>query len=452
MPEISVILSCLATDLDKTSLRQLGLIAQAMLAMTGRVTMLGISRWTDKGGSYRTIQRFFNTKLLWCRLQWCLLRSHVITEDDIYLLAGDEVVVTKAGKRTFGLDRFFSSLYQRPVKGLCFFSLSLISVKRRSSYPLLCQQLVRTAKEGKGESSQLTKKSKSESSPAASKGKSLQAARRGRPKGSKNRDKVNVELSAHLQFVQGLLLQALNLVRTLISVKYLVLDGAYGYNEVMQLARGVDLALISKLKSNSALYLPYEGEQKSRGNNKKYGDKLNYRHIPSKYLQSSSLEAGIQTDIYQLKVLHKEFGHPLNVVVIVKTKQRTAERAHVVLFSSDLCLPYDKLIAYYSLRFQIEFNFRDAKQFWGLEDFMNVGEQPIHNAANLSLFMVNLCKVLTDQLKAPQAETSVLDLKAHFRAEKYAIATLKLLPQKPDDILIRQILNNIPKIGAIRAA
>ncbi len=210
MPEISVILSCLATDLDKTRLRQLGLIAQAMLAMTGRVTMLGISRWTDKGGSYRTIQRFFNTKLLWCRLQWCLLRSHVITEDDIYLLAGDEVVVTKAGKRTFGLDRFFSSLYGCPVKGLCFFSLSLISVKRRSSYPLLCQQLVRTAKEGKGESSQPTKKSK---------GKSLQSARRGRPKGSKNRDKVNVELSAHLQFVRGLLLQALNLVRTVISVK-----------------------------------------------------------------------------------------------------------------------------------------------------------------------------------------------------------------------------------------
>ncbi len=83
---------------------------------------------------------------------------------------------------------------------------------------------------------------------------------------------------------------------------------------------------------------------------------------------------------------------------------------------------------------------------------MNVGEQPIHNAANLSLFMVNLSKVLISQLKQCQADTGVLDLKAHFRAEKYALETLKLLPQKPDAILIRQILNNIPKIGAIRAA
>lgn len=63
-----------------------------------------------------------------------------------------------------------------------------------------------------------------------------------------------------------------------------------------------------------------------------------------------------------------------NVVIIAKTNQRTGAQAHVCLFSSDLELAYDKLIDYYSLRFQIEFNFRDAKQFWGLEDFMNTKE------------------------------------------------------------------------------
>ena len=42
--------------------------------------------------------------------------------------------------------------------------------------------------------------------------------------------------------------------------------------------------------------------------------------------------------------------------------------AHVVLFSTDLSLSYEKIIDYYSLRFQIEFVFRDAKQYWGMED------------------------------------------------------------------------------------
>lgn len=44
-----------------TTIRQFSRIALAMLAMTGRVTMLGIARWTADGGSYRTVQRFFST-------------------------------------------------------------------------------------------------------------------------------------------------------------------------------------------------------------------------------------------------------------------------------------------------------------------------------------------------------------------------------------------------------
>jgi putative transposase len=35
-------------------------VIEAMLSMSGRVTMRGLSRWSDKGGSYRTIQRFFH--------------------------------------------------------------------------------------------------------------------------------------------------------------------------------------------------------------------------------------------------------------------------------------------------------------------------------------------------------------------------------------------------------
>ena len=36
-----------------------------MLVMPGRITMLGLSRWAGKGGSYRTVQRFFATVLPW---------------------------------------------------------------------------------------------------------------------------------------------------------------------------------------------------------------------------------------------------------------------------------------------------------------------------------------------------------------------------------------------------
>jgi putative transposase len=51
MDEIITILDTLSPHLNPCTLRQLTLIVETMLAMTGRVTMPGLSRWTEKGGS-----------------------------------------------------------------------------------------------------------------------------------------------------------------------------------------------------------------------------------------------------------------------------------------------------------------------------------------------------------------------------------------------------------------
>ncbi len=75
-----------------------------------------------------------------------------------------------------------------------------------------------------------------------------------------------------------------------------------------------------------------------------------------------------------MELRHKKFPDPLNVVCILKTDLTTKQLAHVLLFSAALELGAEKLIDYYSLRFQIEFNFRDAKQHWGMQDFMNVNK------------------------------------------------------------------------------
>ncbi len=118
--DILTLLHCLQSCLTPTTVRQLSHISLALLAMTGRVTMLGIARWTGDGGSYRTVQRCFATAIPWAQGRWRFFRQHLCQPDDVYLLAGDDVVVTKAGQQTFGLDRFFSSVYQHPVPGLAF--------------------------------------------------------------------------------------------------------------------------------------------------------------------------------------------------------------------------------------------------------------------------------------------------------------------------------------------
>jgi len=435
MPDIVIILSCLSQCIDKTALRQLNHIVPAMLAMTGRVTMLGMSRWAEKGGSYRTIQRFFNTTIRWASVNWFFIRHHLLDPSDTILIAGDESVVTKSGKKTYGLDRFFSSLYGKPVPGLSFFSLSLISVKERVSYPVMMEQVL-----------------KEEEKPKKKKLGRKQSRKRGRPKGSKNKNRREVELKPYLRHIQTMLNKLLTLMGVDLKVIYCVMDGAFGNNNALQMVRQCSLHLISKLRYDAALYFPYEGEQNKRGANKKYGDKLNYNHIPDKYLQETSLVDGIQTNIYQMTMWHKLFPDLLNVVIIVKTNLKTQTRAHVVLFSNDLDLAYDKLIDYYRLRFQIEFNFRDAKQFWGLEDFMNVNQTPVYNAANLAMFMVNVSQTLIRYFRPTCPAFSVNDLKAHFRGRKYVTETLKLLPQMPEPIFIDQIFANIAQLGRINAS
>src|SRR3712207_2985929 len=147
MPDILALLGCLHPYVTMTTIRQLSRIALALLSMTGRVTMLGIARWTGAGGSYRTVQRFVATAIPWAHVLWLFFRQHVFQADDVYLLAGDEVVVTKAGKQTAGIGRFFSSVYQRAVPGLAFFSLALISTKDRRAFPMGLEQVVRTEAE-----------------------------------------------------------------------------------------------------------------------------------------------------------------------------------------------------------------------------------------------------------------------------------------------------------------
>jgi hypothetical protein len=247
-----------------------------------------------------------------------------------------------------------------------------------------------------------------------------------------------------------MLQRLLALLADICSVSYLVMDGHFGNNSALQMVRqSSGLHLISKLRHDAALYFRYAGPQKRFGPRRRYGAKIDYLQIPSKYQVAAYQDQAIQTQIYQATMLHKKFSGYLNVVIVVKINLETGARAHVVLFSSDLTLAYDRLIDYYQLRFQIEFNFRDAKQFWGLEDFMNIKQTPVTNAVNLSLFMVNLSYYLLRQMQQDNPDVGILDLKTRFRGRRYAIETLNLLPEPPTSFISKQIIHIVATLGSI---
>jgi IS4 transposase len=440
---ILALLQPIQNSVSKTTLRQLSRIIFAMIALTGRVTMLGISRWAEKGGSYRTVQRFFYTVIPWAQVFWEFFREHLLDCQDTYLLAGDECIVTKAGKQTHGLDYFFSSLRQKAVPGLSFFTLSLVSTKQRRSYPVCVEQMIRTEEE----------KAASKVKKEAEKAKSAQPKRKpGRPKGSRNKNKADVVLNPELQRIQKMLQSFLNTLQGTIHLTYLVLDGHFGNHPAFHMVRQCQLHLISKLRYDAALHFRYSGQSPKRGPRPRLGEQVDVRSIPEAYLMETTVQDGFETRTYQMQLLHKDFSDPLNVVILLRTNLVTKAWANVILFSSDLELSYDKLIDFYSLRFQIEFNFRDAKQFWGLEDFMNVTPIAVTNAANLSLFMVDVSQVLMCQYRQDDPNFSVLDLKAYYRGYRYVTETIQMLPQKPDDNLVSQLFHKVAVLGRIHPA
>jgi IS4 transposase len=440
---ILALLQPIQNSVSKTTTRQLSRLIPSMLAITGRVTMLGLSRWTEKGGSYRTIQRFFYTAIPWAQVFWAFFCEHLLDQQDTYLLAGDECVITKAGEKTHGLDYFFSGLMKKTVPGLSFFTLALISVKQRRSYPVCMEQTVRTAEEkAASQAKKQTRKAKSEGP----------KRKRGRPKGSRNKNKAEVVLNPELQRIQKVLQAFLITIQGTIHVTYLVLDGHFGNHPALHMVRQCQLHLISKLRSDAALFFSYTGPSPKRGPRPRLGERVDVRKIAQAYLKETKVEDGIETRTYQMQLLHREFPELLNVVVLLKTNLETKAWAHVILFSTDLELSYHKLIDFYSLRFQIEFNFRDAKQFWGLEDFMNVSQTAVTNAANLSLFMVDVSQVLMCDYRQNDPNFSILDLKAYYRGYRYVTETIKMLPQKPDGNLVAQLFFNAAALGCIHPA
>jgi putative transposase len=176
---------------------------------------------------------------------------------------------------------------------------------------------------------------------------------------------------------------------------------------------------------------------------------VKYDNIPAASLKATTVEGHIQTQFSQAPLLHKECVQPLHVVILVKTDLRTQAQAHVLLFSSDRALASTSLVDYDGLRFHIEWNFRDAKQYWGLEDFMNVTPTGVTNAANLSLFMVHVAYRLQADMRQRDPDSSVFDLKADCRGYKYVEETIQMLPEKPAPIFLRQILDRVACLGRI---
>ena len=422
-------------------------------------TTRSLSRYSEM--SLRTWFRFLKLNYNWILIRVRLFKHYILDSSKVYLLVADETVEGKAGICSHGISKFYSSTAGKPIKGVCFFGMSLVDTASRNSYMIGVEQVVyseadkvriATSKAKKGE-----KKNK-KSDPII--------LQRGRKKGTKNKEIIENPTASYRVFKSlfNSVTDLLTIICPSIKISYLVLDSAYGTLDYQIIAAQKNIPIISKLKSVTALYLPYiatKNQPKKQGRPTVYGEKLSINTLPNQYLKKVENDGEYKTETYQLKAYAKNtFGQKLLNIVIQK-KQRISDGkiSTNIWMSTDLDLDWIILLDYYGLRFQIEFDFRDAKQHFGLSDFKNYKEENLTNFVNLSFTMCLLAKIQLAHyrkiLNAPNL--SIIDLKliykARFTAKKIRAAfRLKLVRKDANIIFNEQFCNQFIPQDLINAA
>ena len=417
------------------NIRQLLSIIQGIYSISsGGVTQLNISRYSAI--SYRGVTRFMSLGIEWYKVYVAQLCAYLegVGLFGVYLLVIDETVEGKSGKNTSQIGYFFCSKAKQMIKSVSFAVLSVVSVSTRTSYVVdfiqLEQDKVKAAankikKAEKAEKATAKAKKDAKKDPKADKSADKSVNKGGRPIGSTTKPKEKTD-SVGFRALEFLLKRVLPLlVLAGISPCYLVGDGAYGNLTSCLIAREQGLHLISKLHYNAALHHKPEKGSKKR----KYGQRVDFDHLegdakhPDVHKIAEKADNEGVLSCFQIKdVRNVHIDVPFNLVIVRYLCLKTAKYSYCLLFSTDRALDGELLVDYYTLRFQIEFNFRDAKMYFGLSDFKSIKPVQVTNAVGLSFFMGNLSHQLIEQIKeALNVEfMSIQDIKAYFRAVFYA--------------------------------
>ena len=152
--------------------------------------------------------------------------------------------------------------------------------------------------------------------------------------------------------------------------------------------------LISRFRDNAHLCYLYEGERTGkRGRPKMIDGKIDLKKLDMSKMLPISVD-GLPGIAYTLIAYSKALKCKARLVIwIMPDKKRK------LFFSTDTTLSGEEVLDFYRTRFQIEFCFRDAKQFCGLTDSQARDINKLDCAFNASFASLNVAKVMMKERK-----------------------------------------------------
>jgi hypothetical protein len=171
---------------------------------------------------------------------------------------------------------------------------------------------------------------------------------------------------------------------------YIIADAYFSKKPFVDIILLVGLHFISRLRDDSVLKYKYYGEKTGRqGRPKQFNGKVDVKNLDTNYFYLDLSTEEIK--IYSAVVYSKAFKRDIKLAVAIFYKDGKVI-ARKLYFSTDLEQEGEKIVRYYRSRFQIEFLYRDAKQFTGLTTCQARSENKLDFHFNAALTAVNLAK------------------------------------------------------------
>ena len=171
---------------------------------------------------------------------------------------------------------------------------------------------------------------------------------------------------------------------------YIVADAYFSKKPFADSVLSAGLHFISRLRDDSVLRYKYYGEKTgNKGRPKQFDGIVDVKQLDTNYF-SLDLSTG-DIKIYSAVVFSKAFKMDIKLAVAIFFKDGK-EIARKLYFSTDLEQGGEQIVRYYRSRFQIEFLYRDAKQFTGLTNCQARSKGKLDFHFNATLTAINLAK------------------------------------------------------------
>jgi len=170
----------------------------------------------------------------------------------------------------------------------------------------------------------------------------------------------------------------------------ILFDRAFTRRKVFEMLLGLGHHLLCSTKSNAVFYrIPKPPKHPKRGRPRKYGDRLNIRHLRYKTKSIANKDYQIASHLVRTKMCPTD----VRLLVIRRRPKPSKPYRYFLVFTTDLILEIPKILEYYQHRWQIETAFRDAKQHFGFSGYQVKSRKSINRLVQLSFIAAILTKL-----------------------------------------------------------